>query len=418
MRRLLPLLLIGLALVGAAWWLRSSPYLREPILRGKDVAELEAAVRAQPNDTLARYYLAKRYYLQRRFALARDAYEAAARLDPRSARVQLGLALSLYEMGDRQQARAAFEQTLRLDNRSAWAEYMLGKLLWLDGNVKAALPHVRRATELDPRSDQAWYGLAVCYAQMRNYSAAIQALRQAVARREDSSQYHTALGEMLVYRGYTDEGRRHYERALELKPDYGPACALMGSFYLHNAPGPDALNRAEALLTRATRLQSHRPVDVWLDLGQLYVQKAQWVKAVQALQKAQSEEPRDERIYYALAGAYRRMGDVKKAAVTEARFRRISALHVRMQDLEARLTHDPDNAAVHLDLARVYRNLDLPHKAAPHYEAALRLRPQAAAVANEGRQFLSEHAAPAAPADEQRTADFVLPPLLAPAQQP
>lgn len=362
--RLLPLLLAGLVLVGAAWWLRSSPYLREPILKGKDVAELEAAVRARPDDALARYYLAKRYYLQRRFPEATAAYEAAARLDPDSARIRLGLALSLYEMGKRQPARAAFEQTLQRNPRSAWAEYMLGKMLWQEGNVGDALLRVRRATELDPRSDTAWYGLGVCYAHRHQYSEAIGALQNALARRETSPQYHTALGEMLLYRGKTDEGKAHYERALQLQPDYGPACALLGNFYLRKAAGAGALTRAEELLNRATRLSTVRPADVWLDLGQLYIQTAQYPKAVAALQKSLAVDTRDERAYYALANAYRRKGDAKNAAAAEARFRRISALHVRMQDLEARLGHDPNNVSARRSLTRVYRDLGLPEPAA------------------------------------------------------
>jgi tetratricopeptide (TPR) repeat protein len=269
---------------------------------------------------------------------------------------------------------------------------------------------VRRATELDARSDQAWYGLAVCYAQKRNYTAAIDALRNALARREVSAQYHTALGEILVYRGYTDEGQKHYARALEVKPDYGPACALMGHFLLRNASAPDSLDRAEELLRRATGLQTMRPADVWLDLGQLYTQKAQFPKAVDALERAIGEDPRDERMYYALASAYRRMGDAKKAAAVDARFQRISALHVRMQDLEARLTHAPRDAATHLELARVDRDLGLYDRAAAHYATALRLQPQPPAITAEWRQFLSEHAPPAGQSSGQ-TGDFALPPL-------
>jgi tetratricopeptide (TPR) repeat protein len=203
---LLPLILIGLALVGAAWWLRSSPYLREPILRGKDLPELEALVQSAPGDALARYHLAKRYYLERRFDEAVTAYEAAVRLEPKAARAYLGLALARYEQGQTEAARRAFQQALERDPRSAWAEYMLGKIAWQKGDLEQALPHVRRATELDPRSDQAWYGLGVCYTHLRRPNEAVAALRQAVAAARTSAKYHTALGELLVQGGHT--GRR------------------------------------------------------------------------------------------------------------------------------------------------------------------------------------------------------------------
>lgn len=416
--RVLLLLLVGLILVGAAGWLRSSPWLREPILRGKDLPELEALVQSAPSDALARYYLAKRCYLDRRFAEAATAYEAVARTEPNSARAYLGLALSRYELGQTEAARRAFQQTLQRDPRSAWAEYMLGKIAWQQGDLEQALPRVRRATQLDSRSDQAWYGLAVCYAQTRRHNDAIAALRRALERNEASAKYHTALGELLVFRNFVDEGRAHYERALALQPDYGPACALLGSYYLHQAPGPEALGRAETLLTRATRLQTLRPAEAWFDLGQLYSQTGRYAKAVAALQTSLGENGRDERVYYALANAYRRLGDTRRAAQTDARFRRLSALHIQMQDLRAQTRHRPGDAATHLRLARVYRDLGMGEQAAQQYETAMRLQPASAALAREWRHFVQAAAAPA-PSDSAAAAaaagrDFVLPPLLRP----
>src|ERR1044071_3672173 len=79
--RLLFFLIIDLVLIVGASSLRSSRALREYLLRGKDTPELEALVQRQPDDGLARYYLAKSYYLNHRFSDARSHYEEAARLD-------------------------------------------------------------------------------------------------------------------------------------------------------------------------------------------------------------------------------------------------------------------------------------------------------------------------------------------------
>lgn len=391
-KRLILLLLVGIVLVGIAWGVRSNRALREYILRSKDLPELEALARSHPDDTLAQYYLAKQYYLHRRFADAKTAYETAVRLDPDWARARLGLALSYYELGQIGPAKAEFQQTLRLDDRQAWAEYMLGNIAWSEGDIREALSHVQRAAELDPRSDQAWFGVAVCQTQGHNYLQAIDALRKALARREASAQYHTALGELLVYRGDTEEARQHLERALQLNPDYGQACAAMGSFLLRKASGPEALDRAEELLLRATRRETLHPADVYFDLGQVYIQKGDFKKAVDALQESLRKDARDERAYYALANAYRRLGDAKSAAATEARFRRISALHVEMQNLEARLSHNAQDATTHLRLARVYRDLGLSQEAAQQYVAYLQLQPRDAKVIRELEAYAEQHA--------------------------
>jgi tetratricopeptide (TPR) repeat protein len=394
LRRLLPLLLIGLALIGAALWLRSSPAMREAIYRGKDLPELEALVQANPRDSIAQYYLAKSYYLNRRFDAAQSAYEATIRLEPRSARAHLGLALALNEQGLLPQAKTNFERALALDKNLAWAEYMLGKLYWAEGNIEQAIPHVKRAVELDPRSDPAWYGLAVCYMQQRRYDQAIEALQKAIER-NNQARYHTALGEVLVYQGKIAEGEKHYAEALRLDPNFGPACALMGGYYLKRGAGPDALDRAEELLLRATRLKTHRPQDLYLDLGQLYIRKKRYNEAIAALQKAIEADKRDERPYYALANAYRRAGKEAEAAATEAQFKRMSALHVRMINLEARLSHRPDETATQLELARVYRDIGFDLKAAERYLAYIRRNPNDTAVIQEYEQLLRQSLAAA-----------------------
>lgn len=399
---------LGLVLIGAGWAVRASPWARETGLRGKSLPELEEAARRDPQDSLAQYYLAKGYYLSARFGDARRAYQSAVELDPTSARAHLGLALSLFELGQLGAAQAEFERTLKLSPRLAWPEYMLGKIAWLRGNTSEALPHVRRATELDPRSDPAWYALSVCYIQLKRYEEGIAALREALKRAEATPSYHTAIGEVLAYRGHSDEGRQHYERALQLNPDYGPACALMGEFYLRKMPGLSAMDRARDLLERATHLHTYHPEQVYLDLGDLYVQKGEPRKAVEALQSSIRIDPRDERPYFTLAKAYRRLGDEPAAAAAEARFRRISRLHVDMQAYQARLFHNPGDTASRLALARVYREIGLRGDAAEQYDLYVRQNPAAKDVADEFRRFLAE-TPPAA--REPGGSDFSLPPL-------
>jgi tetratricopeptide (TPR) repeat protein len=381
--RLILLLFLGIVLVGLAWALRSSPWARENALRGKGTVELEAIVQQQPENALARYYLGKSYYLERRFTEARDNYAEAARLEPQWSRAHLGLALSLYELGEVTEARDAFRQTLKLDDRSAWAEYMLGKIAWGEGKIDEAREHVRRSTELDPRSDQAWFGLASCYTQRHEYDKAIAALEKAVAQRETSARHHTALGELLVFRGRRDKGLRHYQRALELDPNYGPACALLGRYYLQQAAGPDSVDRAQELLERAVRLKTVRPADVQLDLGQVYLQKKLYDKAIPALRQSIRLEPSDERPYFVLANALRRSGHIQEADAMEKQFKRMSDLHVKLQGLEARVHHDSSNALAKLQLARLYRELGMRQKAAHQYTAYLELRPSAEDVARE-----------------------------------
>src|SRR5205823_5329406 len=151
--------------------------------------------------------------------------------------------------------------------------------------------------------------------------------------------------------------------ALQLDPNYGPLCTALGKYLLQKGAGVDSLDRAEELLVRATKLKSYYPDEVFFNLGQVYVQKGAYRKAVDALKASIRLQPTDERAYYALANAYRRTGDIPEAKRMEARFQHLSLLHVQMQTLEARLSHQTGDADVSLRLARVYRELGLTPKA-------------------------------------------------------
>src|SRR5262249_31774443 len=146
-------------------------------------------------------------------------------------------------------------------------------IAWLKGRPGDAAPHMRRSTELDKRSSIAWYGLGVCYMQLNRSDEAIDALKNALRRQEANAKNHTALGELLITKGMAEEGKREYERAVQIDPNFGPACGLMGAYYLHNESGPDAQQRAQTLLERATQLKTYHPEQVYLDLGELYLQK-------------------------------------------------------------------------------------------------------------------------------------------------
>ena len=377
------MLAIGVILIAAALWFRSSTWVRDYILKTKDLGELEKLASEAPRDPVARYYLAKSYYLARRYGDAAREYREAVALDPKSSRAEIGLGLSLYELGDADGSRLAFERALTLDPRSAWAEYMLAKLAWSAGNVDLALEHARSATRLDPRSDQAWYGLAACYVEKRQYKEAIDALRNAVARNPQNAAGHAGLGEFLIYRGEVEEGVKHLERALELNPRHASACVLLGKHLAKNAATEPEMDRAEELLLRAIEFRGPRLFDVHLELGRLFVRRRRPEAAMEHLQKAAKLASDDERTHYALADTYRRMGKPKESAESEARFRELSARHVRMQQLEARIDKRREDDPARLELARLYVRAGMVSQAANQFSRYLARNPNDSQVAAE-----------------------------------
>lgn len=388
----LPLLLIaGLLLVGVALYVRSSPWMRETILRGKSLPEMEAFVRLHPDDALAQYYLGKRYIQAHHYPDALRALDTAAHLDPNSAQTHLDLGVCYFELRDMERAQTEFEEALRRNDRLAQAVFMLGRIAWLRNNPTEAYKYLKRATQLDDHYDTAWYGLGVCLIQLVRRPEALTAMQKAAALNPNRPEYHTAIGELEIdQHSNIAEARRQYARALQLDPNFGPACALMGNLYLNYPSGSDSLDRAEALLVRATHLPTYRPQDLYHDLGEVYAQKRQYPQAVSALQESIRRDPRDERSYYSLVRVYRKMGDAKSAVATEARFEFISAKKIRKDSLEVHLQYHPDDAAARLSLAKVCRDLGLTQAAINAYREYRRQRP--GALDSDMEQWMQESA--------------------------
>jgi tetratricopeptide (TPR) repeat protein len=388
--RLYPLLIVGILLVGAAWWLRSSSWVREATLRHKSLPELEETVRQHPDDAIAQYYLARQYYLGRRFAEAGTAYEAAAHLAPDEARTYLGWGLALVELGRLPEAKVELTRALKLDSHLAGAEYTLGRIAWLEGDRQGAQDHLQRAATLEPRNAALWYDLARCQVMNGLKDMALTSVGKAVALNPGDAHYHTLMAQMLVFENNTPEGRKQCEQALQIDPNYGPACALMGHLSLYESG--DALSRAQQLLQRATTLQTDHPHDVYMDLGQVDFRLGQYPQALAALQEALRMDSRDERPYYTLAQVERKLGHEDAAQAAEARFQHISKLHVDAMNMETRLREVPGNTATHLKLARMYAELGMPTEAKRHYQVCLQLQPGSTEIAHEFERFVQQQA--------------------------
>ena len=383
------LLVLGVLLIGGALSIRSSPWLREYLHRAKDLPELERAVSQAPGDAIARYHLAKRYYTSRRFGDALREYEEVVRLEPRSARAYLGMGLSHYELGHARDSRQAFNLALERDPKSAWTHYMLGKLAWQNRDLELAATHTRRATELDPRSDQAWYGLAACMSKLRRTPEAISALEQAVARNPQNAAAHAALGELLISRSEPERGVTHLERALELNPRHIAAQVVLGTHLAKNSTDAASMERAENLLRGAIKLKGPRMANNHLELGRLLARKGSYRDALNHFESARSLMPTDERAYYSLADALRRLGRPEEAEKHDRRFREISGRHIRMQQLEAKLNHSPENAEARLELARTYRELGMLSNAATQFSRYLDSRPGDQVARAEAEKLIS-----------------------------
>ncbi|WP_374688830.1 tetratricopeptide repeat protein [Promineifilum sp.] len=139
------------------------------------------AVRIEPENAIARYYMATVFTYQGRYAEALEQYLRGIEADPNNPDLHIGLAYNYYGTGSIPDALLSFEQAIAVDPNNAEAydgrAYMYLQL----GDAPLAEQNALQATELNPNMARAQGRLGEAYFRQNNYPEAIEALEKAVA---------------------------------------------------------------------------------------------------------------------------------------------------------------------------------------------------------------------------------------------
>jgi Flp pilus assembly protein TadD len=159
------------------------------------LTHMQRAVQWDGNSAPLRHALAIAYSTTGRAAEAVTELQAACRLVPREPEYRFKLALALNEVGKLDEARIALEETVKLE----------------------------------PRFAQGWYNLGLAYAAQQKNEAAVEALLRAESLDPRSAQVPYARATVLAKLGRISDARAAAGRALELRPNYPDAQALLQS---------------------------------------------------------------------------------------------------------------------------------------------------------------------------------------------
>jgi TolB-like protein len=150
-------------------------------------------------------------------------------------------------------------------NAEAYQHYLRGRHYWnkrtADG-IKNAIAEFQLAIDLDPAYALAYAGLADCYLVLEQYAAvpnrevlpkAKAAAEQALRIDDSLAEAHTSMASAYDADWQWAEGRREYERAIELNPNY-PTAHHWYSIHLRN------VGRFDDSLAQAVRAQELDPL--------------------------------------------------------------------------------------------------------------------------------------------------------------
>ncbi len=116
------------------------------------------------------------------------------------------------------------------------------------------------------------------------------------------------LGKLLQQEGGAEGALTHYSAARKLRPDYLPVFVSLGDVYLQL----NRLDEAEASYTAALA-GNERNAAALYGLGQAALSRRNYETAARYFEKALALAPEANRLHYALAMAYRGLGQTEKA---------------------------------------------------------------------------------------------------------
>ncbi len=239
------------------------------------------------------------------------ALREALRLQPEHVEARLLLARVLQQQGQLREALDQYRQALHRATgtlrAAAWLQ--LGHAYRELGRLDSAALGFREALRLDSTLAEAWDGLRQVHELEGRLSEALAAARKAHQRAPDDPDYRLALGTLLVRMGHPDEAVTWLAGVLTVRPWHAVAHYHLGRALLargdtvagrRHLDRAEQLRRLEPLLTQAeVEIARHADALALLKLARRLLQKGyatQTRQAVEAARALQPESPALERL--------------------------------------------------------------------------------------------------------------------------
>lgn len=153
--------------------------------------------------------------------------QTAVKWDTNSAPLHHAYAVALSMTGNSQEAVRSMREACRLAPREPEYHFKLALALNEVGKLDEAVPEFEKAVEIAPQFLQAWYNLGLAYAALHKTDLALEKIAKAESLNPGSAQYPYARATILAQASRFEEARMAAQRALDLRPDYEPAAALL-----------------------------------------------------------------------------------------------------------------------------------------------------------------------------------------------
>ncbi len=185
--------------------------------------ELRRALRADPNNVDALYYLG-----QVSVIMSQLEFQQLYAMAPDSARVHQLLAESHRAQEKLDEAEKEYQAALKANPQLVEVLVALGNLTRSKFQFEEAISYYAGALEIEPGNYDAAYGLGASYLYKQEAPKAIRYFRRALSVDPQSSACRLALGDALLRDGQASEAATELKAAIALEPKMRQAYTLLG----------------------------------------------------------------------------------------------------------------------------------------------------------------------------------------------
>jgi type IV pilus biogenesis/stability protein PilW len=215
------------------------------------------------------------------------------------------------------------------------------KKIWLVGAscilLVSVFPACTSKENLAQQKEQskAYRNLGEAYLRQGNYTAALRDLLKAESL--DPSDYYVQddLGLAYYYKGQAEKAIYHFQKALAIKDDYGPARNNLGNAYAEQKEWDKAIEQWKIV---TSDLLYATPQFPYSNLGFAYYHQKQYGLSEKSFKKALTITPNFSKALYGLSQTYIAVGRVSEAIET----------------LKVAVEKDPEEVSLYFELAKAY----------------------------------------------------------------
>ncbi len=130
---------------------------------------------------------------------------------------------------------------------------------------------------------EGYYMSGLSYLQQHNYEMASVEFHRSLDKDKDYKQSYYGLGIINDYQGDYDAAAHYYQKAIDIDPNYSEAYNAIGVVYFKQHKWDDAIAAFKKAVANKLYTTPHIP---YLNLGDLYMARKDYAKAVEAYRKS------------------------------------------------------------------------------------------------------------------------------------